>query len=69
MLILMIQMTTNEFHELKLLQSDCVDYYDNLDELRIAIEGAQIKGIVRNTPYKIPRLPGHCLWHMIKCIS
>ena len=43
-------------HELKdFLQNKCADHYDNLDELRIAIEGTQIKNIVRNTPYKIPR--------------
>ena len=43
-------------HELKdFLQNKCADQYDNLDELRVAIEGTEIKNIVKNTSYKIPR--------------
>ena len=36
-------------------QNKCADQYDNLDELWLAIEGTEIKSIVKNTPYKIPR--------------
>ena len=43
-------------HELKdFLQNKCVDHCDNLDEFWIAIEGMEIKNIVKNTSYKIPR--------------
>ena len=43
-------------HELKdFLQNKCADQYDKLDELRVAIECTEIKNIVKNTSYKIPR--------------
>ena len=43
-------------HELKdFLQNKCADQYDNFDKLWVAIEGTEIKNIVKNTSYKIPR--------------
>ena len=44
----------NNDHELKdFLQNNCAGYY--LDELRNHIENMEIKNIVKNTSYKIPR--------------
>ena len=44
----------NNDHELKeFLQNNCASY--NLDDLRNEIENMEIKNIVKNTSYKIPR--------------
>ena len=35
-------------HELKdFLQNKCADQYDNLNELRVAIEGTEVKSVVK----------------------